>query len=62
MTTFTNQSKNSITPTSSNKGGYALWDDAVVTWDDIGFAWDAPYNPITNISKNAITPTNITKN
>lgn len=60
--TPTNISKNTITPNQSNKGGYALWSDSVITWDDIGYAWDAPYNPMTNISKNTITPTNQTKN
>ena len=62
MATFTNQSKNSITPTSSNKGGYVLWGDPVYTWGDSIGMWGSPYNPITNISKNAITPNNQTKN
>ena len=59
---FTNVAKNSITAGRDNKGGYALWDDSVVTWDSASFAWDAPYSPITNISKNSISPSNVTKN
>ena len=62
MTTFTNQTKNSITPDSNNKAGYALWGDDVVTWGDSNFGWGSPYATFSNVSKNSISPTNQTKN
>ncbi len=60
--TPTNIPKNSITPTSSNKGGYALWGDTVFTWGDVIATWGAPSFTFTNQTKNSITPTNVTKN
>lgn len=60
--TPTNLPKNTITPTSTNKGGYALWDDNEVSWDSSILFWDSPYSPITNLTKTAITPTNLPKN
>lgn len=60
--TPTNKTKNVITPNSSNKGGYALWDDKVVSWDSATFKWDSPVYSINNLSKNVITPANLTKN
>lgn len=60
--TPTNVTKNTITPGSIGKGGYAFWGDAVVTWGDIGFGWGSPYATFGNLSKNLITPTNVTKN
>lgn len=61
MTTFTNQTKNVITPSSSNKGGYALWGDDVVTWGDADFGWGSPYFSMVNLAKNSITPVNKAK-
>lgn len=60
---FTNISKNSISPTYDRKADYAIWDDPVRVWDDSAFFWDSPLNAFgTNVSKNSISPTNITKN
>lgn len=57
-----NKAKNTITPNSVQKGGYALWSDPVVTWGDIGYGWGSPYATMVNKSKNSITPTNKVKN
>jgi hypothetical protein len=59
--TPTNVTKNSITPTSGNKAGYALWGDLVATWGDPIFGWGSPYATFSNVSKNSITPTNQAK-
>lgn len=57
-----NISKNSITPLSSNKGGYALWGDDDVIWGSTILNWGSPSATFANISKNSITPTNVSKN
>jgi len=62
MATFVNIAKNSITPTSTNKDGYVLWDDPIYLWDDPVFFWDSPVYTIANIAKNATSFINITKN
>lgn len=57
-----NKAKNSITPNSVKKGGYATWGDDVATWGDATFAWGSPYFSMVNLSKNSITPVNKAKN
>ena len=60
--TPTNLAKNSISPSTVNKAGYALWGDTTVNWGDADFGWGSPYASFANLSKNTITPTNLTKN
>ena len=60
--TPTNKAKNTITPNSINKGGYAFWGDDVVTWGDADYGWGSPYATMANLAKNIITPANLTKN
>lgn len=57
----TNKSKNSITPNSVNKSGYATWGDDIVTWGDANFGWGSPYFSMVNLAKNNITPVNKAK-
>lgn len=54
--------KNAITPTRVSKGGYAVWDDPIITWDSSTAFWDSPLASFTtNLTKHSITPTNQTK-
>ena len=63
MITPTNLAKNVISPNSLRKGGYAVWDDDVVTWDSPMFFWDSPVQSFNvNLNKNTITPVNKVKN
>ena len=62
MTTFTNQTKNSVTPGQTKKAGYGTWGDTVATWGDALITWGAPTAVFVNVSKNSISPTNQTKN
>ena len=57
-----NKTKNAITPSSTNKSGYALWGDNVVTWGSASFSWGAPFASMVNRAKNIISPANKTKN
>lgn len=58
-----NRAKNSISPNSVNKYGYAKWDDDVVTWDSSTLFWDSPLQSFNvNLNKNTITPINKVKN
>lgn len=57
-----NLAKNSVTPSSRRKGGYALWDDSITTWDSITLCWDSPVYSVSNLDKNSIAPTNKVKN
>jgi len=57
-----NKAKNTITPNSVNKGGYALWGDSLTTWGDTSLSWGSPFASMVNLAKNAITPANKTKN
>jgi len=62
MITPTNKTKNTITPNSVTKGGYALWGDDVVTWGSSTLSWGSPFATLVNLAKNIITPGNKTKN
>lgn len=61
--TPTNLAKNSIIPTTTNKGGVVLWSDNEITWDSVIGLWDSPLVSFNvNLSKNIIIPTNLVKN
>lgn len=57
-----NKAKNTITPTSARKGGYAFWGDPIVTWGDAVYNWGSPTATLANKAKNTITPVNKVKN
>lgn len=56
-----NKAKNSITPNSVKKSGYATWGDDVATWGDAILAWGSPYASLVNRAKNIISPVNKVK-
>lgn len=60
--TPTNLAKNSITPNSTRKGGYATWGDDTATWGDAVFCWGSPFASMVNLAKNTISPNNKDKN
>lgn len=62
MITPTSVPKNSITPTSPRRGGYATWGDDEVTWGDSIGMWGSPVYTVSSVSKHTITPTSIIKN
>lgn len=57
-----NKAKNSISPNSVKKSGYATWGDDVATWGSSSFYWGSPFASMVNLAKNIISPTNKTKN
>ena len=56
-----NKPKNSITPNSVKKSGYATWGDDVATWGDSILNWGSPTATMVNLSKNSISPLNKAK-
>lgn len=62
MSTFTNPSKNSISPAIIGKPGRVAWDDASYAWDSSVALWNSPIATVyAEASKNSISPTNLSK-
>lgn len=55
MATFTNLSKNPISPTGAHKAKKALWGDTLATWGDAIFSWGFESESYVNLSKSTGT-------
>ena len=60
---ISNESKNALSISNTEKESDLIWDDADYSWDDAGAGtWDNPRRPLTNESKNALSISNESKN
>ena len=60
--TITNNSKNTLSITNTNKPAAQTWADMDIAWEEVSTTWEEPGTAITKNTKNSLSISNEAKN